>query len=165
MHNVTIYTDGSARINPGPGGYGVILRCGTVSKELSQGYAYTTNNRMELLAVIVGLEALTEIPCEVCVYSDSKYVIDAVEQRWLFDWEQKGFKGRKNPDLWKRFLQVYRRHMVSFVWLKGHNGHPENERCDCLASAASYAPVLLPDHEYTNTKGAPPNGLAFSFHD
>jgi ribonuclease HI len=148
MRQIKIYTDGSAQKNPGPGGYGVVLECGGVRKELSQGYAYTTNNRMELLAVIVGLEALKEAPCEVVVYSDSKYVVDAVEKRWVFSWEQKGFKDKKNPDLWKRFLQIYRCHKVNFVWLKGHNGHPENERCDHLAATASFSPNLLPDSVY-----------------
>jgi ribonuclease HI len=103
---------------------------------------------MELLSVIVGLETLKVPNCEVTVYSDSKYVVDAVEQKWVFGWEQKGFKGKKNPDLWRRFLRIYRQHKVHFVWLKGHNGHPENERCDQLAVAASFAPNLLQDSGY-----------------
>ena len=148
MKQITIYTDGSARGNPGPGGFGVVMQCGAARREIAEGYAYTTNNRMELLSVIVGLEAIKEIPCEVCVYSDSKYVVDAVEKRWVFRWEQTDFKGKKNPDLWKRFLQIYRRHSVRFVWLKGHSGHPENERCDRLAYSASTMPNLLIDHNY-----------------
>jgi ribonuclease HI len=145
MNNITIYTDGSARGNPGPGGYGAVLLCGGIRKELSQGYQYTTNNRMELLAVIAALEAIKTIPSEICIYSDSKYVVDAVEKRWVFAWEQKNFHGKKNPDLWRRFLRVYRLHSVRFVWLRGHAGQTENERCDYLAFAAGMAENLLID--------------------
>jgi ribonuclease HI len=137
MPKVEIYTDGSARGNPGPGGYGVILKYGTAEKELSQGFRKTTNNRMELLAVIVGLEALTREGLEVDIYSDSKYVVDAVKLGWVFNWQKKGFKGKKNSDLWKRFLKVYAKHKVKFHWIKGHNEHPYNERCDVLATAAA----------------------------
>lgn len=142
---VTIYTDGSSRGNPGPGGYGVVLLSGPYRKELSAGYAVTTNNRMELLAVIAGLEALKNDGCEVTIYSDSRYVVDAVEKKWVFGWERKGFRDKKNPDLWQRFLRVYRRHDVRFVWVKGHAEIPENERCDRLAVAAASQPGLPRD--------------------
>ncbi|WP_276090698.1 ribonuclease HI [Pedobacter sp. JY14-1] len=134
---IEIFTDGAASGNPGPGGYGVILRAGAHYKELSGGYRMTTNNRMELMAVIVGLSALKSPGQQVTVFSDSKYVIDSVEKKWVFGWVRTGFKGKKNKDLWMRFLQVYRLHEVKFVWVKGHNNHPENERCDQLAVAAS----------------------------
>ncbi len=134
---IEIFTDGAASGNPGPGGYGVILRAGAHYKELSAGYRMTTNNRMELMAVIVGLSALKSPGQQVTVFSDSKYVIDSVEKKWVFGWVKTGFKGKKNKDLWMRFLQVYRLHEVKFVWVKGHNNHPENERCDQLAVAAS----------------------------
>ncbi|HEY0896715.1 MAG TPA: ribonuclease HI [Sphingobacteriaceae bacterium] len=134
---IELYTDGASKGNPGPGGFGVILRAGQHYKEISGGFRKTTNNRMELLAVIVGLEALKKPGQNVTIYSDSKYVVDAVEKRWVFGWLQKGFAGKKNKDLWLRFLQVYKLHNVRFVWVKGHAGHPENERCDQLAVAAS----------------------------
>ncbi len=133
---IELFTDGASSGNPGPGGYGTILRSGPYYKELSAGFRKTTNNRMELLAVIVGLEALKKPGMEVLVYSDSKYVVDAVEKKWVFGWLQKGFAGKKNKDLWLRFLQVYKLHKVKFKWIKGHAGHPENERCDRLAVAA-----------------------------
>lgn len=151
MH-VELFTDGAAKGNPGPGGYGAILRYGKKEKEISEGFRLTTNNRMELLAVIVGLEALTRPGIEVIVYSDSKYVVDAVEKRWVFGWEQKGFAKKANPDLWKRFLQVYRKHKVRFVWVKGHAGHPENERCDRLAVAESEKRNLPPDVGYESAQ-------------
>ncbi|PRY53314.1 ribonuclease HI [Arcticibacter pallidicorallinus] len=134
---IEIFTDGASSGNPGPGGYGVVLRSGPHYKELSAGFRKTTNNRMELLAVIVGLEALTKPGQEVVIYSDSKYVVDAVEKRWVFGWVSKGFAGKKNKDLWMRFLQIYKQHKVRFQWVKGHAGHPENERCDRLAVAAA----------------------------
>ena len=134
---IELFTDGSSRGNPGPGGYGVVLRCGKHYKELSGGEPMTTNNRMELLAVIIGLEALLRPNAEVTVYSDSSYVVNAVSKGWLFDWERKQFDKKANPDLWQRFLQVYRRHRVRLVWIKGHAGHPENERCDQLAVEAA----------------------------
>ena len=148
MTKITIYTDGAARGNPGPGGYGVVLMSGKHRKELSQGYALTTNNRMELLAVIVGLEALKKENSDVTVYSDSKYVVDAVEKNWVFDWEKKSFKKKKNPDLWRRFLKIYRKHKVNFVWVKGHANIKENERCDRLAVEASQKNNLLQDEGY-----------------
>ncbi len=133
---IYLYTDGSSAGNPGPGGYGVILKCGTLTKELSGGFALTTNNRMELLAVIVGLEAVKWSNAEIHVYSDSSYVVRAVNDGWLDKWVNKNFLKVKNPDLWLRFLPLYRKHRVSFHWIKGHAGHPENERCDALAVAA-----------------------------
>ena len=137
MPEITIYTDGSALGNPGPGGYGAVLISGRFRKEVSQGYRLTTNNRMELLAVCVALEMLKFEGSDVTIYSDSKYVVDAVEKRWVFGWEKKGFAGKKNPDLWSRFLRSYRRHKVRFVWVKGHADTVENNRCDQLAVAAA----------------------------
>jgi ribonuclease HI len=149
MH-VTIHTDGAASGNPGPGGYGAVLEAGQFRKELWGGFRLTTNNRMELLAVIVALEALKRPGMEVTVVSDSKYVVDAVEKGWLFGWEKKGFAKIKNPDLWKRFLKVFRQHRVRFTWIRGHNGHPLNELCDRLAVAASKQSVLEVDEGYEN---------------
>ena len=148
MAKVTMYTDGGASGNPGPGGYGTLLMYGEYVKEMSEGFRLTTNNRMELLAVIVGLEALTRDGIEVDVYSDSKYVVDAVEKRWVFGWEKKGYKDKKNPDLWQRFLRVYRRHKVRFHWVKGHAGNPLNERVDAMAVAAYQTGDLLTDDWY-----------------
>lgn len=150
MSLVTIYTDGAASGNPGPGGYGTLMMYGEHSKEASEGFRLTTNNRMELLAVIVGLEMLTR-PCQVLVVSDSKYVVDAVEKGWVFNWQKKGFKDKKNVDLWKRFLAIYPKHQVKFKWIKGHAGHPENERCDALAVAASKQSNLKVDEGYEAT--------------
>ena len=135
--DITIYTDGSALGNPGPGGYGIVLISGPHRKEIAEGYRLTTNNRMELMAVCVALEALKFKGSNVTLYSDSKYVIDAINKGWLFDWERKGFKGKKNPDLWMRFLRIYRCHNVRFVWVKGHASTVENNRCDQLAVAAA----------------------------
>jgi ribonuclease HI len=146
---ITIYTDGAARGNPGPGGYGVVLMSGPHRKELSQGYRLTTNNRMELLGVIVALEALKAENCDVTIFTDSKYVADAVEKRWVFEWVKKRFKGKKNPDLWLRFLKIYEKHQVKFVWIKGHADNPYNERCDQLAVEASLAINLLEDSGYS----------------
>jgi ribonuclease HI len=142
---IEIYTDGSSSGNPGPGGYGVILRSGQHYKELSAGYRKTTNNRMELLAVITGLEAIKTPNQDVTVYSDSKYVIDAIEKRWVHGWVAKGFKDKKNKDLWLRYLTISKLHNIKFVWVRGHNGHPENERCDQLAVAAGKQKDLLID--------------------
>jgi len=147
-HKITIYTDGAASGNPGPGGYGAVLMSGNHRKELSAGYKLTTNNRMELLAVIVALEALKAESCEVTIYTDSKYVADAVTKGWLFSWVTKRFKGKKNPDLWLRFLESYKRHKINFVWIKGHANYIENERCDRLAVEASKAHTLLDDTGY-----------------
>ncbi len=138
--NIRIYTDGSAKGNPGPGGYGIVLLSDEGHRrEVAKGYRKTTNNRMELLSVIVALEMLNARPMNVLVYSDSKYVVDAVEKKWVFNWEKKYFNKKKNIDLWKRFLIVYRQHNVKFIWVKGHANNVENERCDKLAVAAAGA--------------------------
>lgn len=149
-HKVHIYTDGAAKGNPGPAGYGVVMELvGTpYKKEFFEGFRLSTNNRMELLAVIVGLEKLKNENMTVLVVSDSKYVVDAVEKKWVFGWEKKGFKDRKNPDLWMRFLKAYRKHKVDFKWIKGHNNHPQNERCDALAVIASQQKNLSIDAFY-----------------
>lgn len=154
-HEVHIYTDGAAKGNPGPGGYGVVIELvgSPYKKEFYEGFRYTTNNRMELLAVIVGLEKMKNPNTSVLVTSDSKYVVDAVEKRWVFQWEKKGFAGKKNPDLWLRFLKVYRKHKVDFKWVKGHNSHPQNERCDELAVYASGLPNLSLDSFYEKEEG------------
>lgn len=145
---ITIYTDGSALGNPGKGGYGVVLISGPHRKELSAGFRLTTNNRMELMAVCVALETLKFEGSDVTIYSDSKYVVDAVSKGWVFGWEQKRFKDKKNPDLWMRFLNSYRRHKVRFVWVKGHAETVENNRCDTLAVAAANSDRLLEDTGY-----------------
>jgi ribonuclease HI len=142
---IEIFTDGASSGNPGPGGYGVILRSGKHYKELSGGYRKTTNNRMELMAVIKGLEALKSIDQSVMIYSDSKYVIDAIEKRWVYGWVKKGFAGKKNKDLWLRYLEISKLHNIKFIWVRGHAGHPENERCDELAVAAGKQKELLID--------------------
>jgi ribonuclease HI len=140
MVQVDLFTDGAAKGNPGPGGYGTILRSGSHEKELSGGFYHTTNNRMELMAVIVGLEALKS-SCEVRVVSDSKYVVDAFNLRWIDGWKRRGWAKVKNPDLWKRLLKAMEPHKVRYEWVRGHNDHPENERCDRLAVAASLKPA------------------------
>jgi ribonuclease HI len=145
---ITIYTDGAARGNPGPGGYGIVLLSGQHRKELSEGYRLTTNNRMELLAVIVALETLKIPGSEVTIYTDSKYVADAVEKGWVFNWVKKRFKGKKNPDLWLRFLEIYNKHHIKFIWVKGHANNPLNERCDQLAVEASFKQNLKEDEGY-----------------
>jgi ribonuclease HI len=149
-HHIHIYTDGAAKGNPGPGGYGVVIELvgQAYRKEFYEGFRLTTNNRMELLAVIVGLEKLRNPGMSVLVVSDSKYVVDSIEKKWVLGWEKKGFAGKKNPDLWKRFLKVYRKHKVDVKWIKGHNSHPQNERCDELAVMASMQPVLNIDAFY-----------------
>lgn len=150
---IFLYTDGASSGNPGPGGYGVVLKCAGKSKEMSEGFALTTNNRMELLAVIKGLEAIRWQNAEVHVYSDSSYVVNAVNKGWLENWKRKGFAKVKNPDLWIRFASLVQKHRVSFHWIKGHAGHPENERCDELAvqagsGAVAVGKVLPPDPGY-----------------
>lgn len=154
-HEVHIYTDGAAKGNPGPAGYGVVMEMvGTpYKKEFYEGFRLSTNNRMELLAVIVGLEKLKNLKTKVLVVSDSKYVVDAVEKRWVFQWEKINFKAKKNPDLWMRFLNVYRKHQVDFQWIKGHNNHPQNERCDALAVMASQQEKLSIDEFYEREEG------------
>jgi len=154
MAKVHLYTDGSALGNPGPGGYGIVLEWvgKAYVKEFSKGFKYTTNNRMELLAVIEGLEILKQQPLDVLVYSDSKYVTEAVEKKWVFGWEKKNFKDKKNPDLWKRFLKIYAKHNVQFKWIKGHNNHPQNERCDALAVHAAKTQAIEHDLFYEQLK-------------
>ena len=151
-HEVHIFTDGAAKGNPGKGGYGVVMElAGTgYKKEFYEGFRLTTNNRMELLAVIVGLEKLKKPQTKVLVTSDSKYVIDSVVKGWVFGWEKKNFAGKKNPDFWIRFLKIYRKHSVDFKWIKGHNNHQQNERCDELAVYASGLPNLSVDAYYEN---------------
>ncbi len=145
---IYLYTDGAASGNPGPGGYGVVLKCAGLEKEMSEGFELTTNNRMELLAVIKGLEAIKWQNAVVEVYSDSSYVVKAINERWLLGWERKNWKKVKNPDLWQAFLPLYRAHRVSLHWLKGHAGHPENERCDELAVSAYRNGPLHTDQGY-----------------
>ncbi len=150
MKKVEIFTDGACSGNPGPGGYGVILKYNGHEKELSEGYKNTTNNRMELLAIIKGLEALKE-PCEVTVYSDSRYIVDAINKGWVRRWAANNWKRNKtetakNIDLWIQLLKLLDRHKVTFVWVKGHAGHPENERCDELAVQAAAHPTLVDRH-------------------
>jgi ribonuclease HI len=149
-YQVHIYTDGAAKGNPGPGGYGVVMEMvgSPYKKEFFEGFRHTTNNRMELLAVIVGLEKLKAPKTNVLIVSDSKYVVDSVEKGWVFGWEKKYFKDKKNPDLWLRFLKIYRQHHVKFMWIKGHNNHPQNERCDELAVMASQQKNLNIDTFY-----------------
>lgn len=152
MKEVTIYTDGACSGNPGAGGYGIVLLYGSAKKELSAGYAKTTNNRMELLAVIKGLEALKE-PCRVKLYSDSRYVVDAIEKGWVLKWKQNGWMRNKkerasNADLWERLLPLLARHEVKFIWVKGHADNPGNERCDTLARLAIQTGNLLEDENY-----------------
>ena len=150
QHIINIYTDGAARGNPGPGGYGVILEWNKHRKEISEGYRLTTNNRMELLAVIVGLEALKTKNAVITVYSDSRYVVDAINKNWINAWIKRNFKNVKNPDLWKRLIPLLQKYQVKFIWIKGHNNHPENERCDELAVEASKQSDLKTDIEYEN---------------
>ena len=150
--SVEIYTDGAAKGNPGNGGYGVVLLSGKHRKEISQGFKLTTNNRMELLAVIIGLESLKKEGETVIIYSDSKYVVDAVEKKWVFSWEKKSFNKRKNPDLWIRFLKIYRQHNVTFKWVKGHSNNLENDRCDLLAVEASEGSMLEKDDWYERSQ-------------
>ncbi|MCP9199203.1 ribonuclease HI [Gramella sp. GC03-9] len=149
---VHMYTDGAARGNPGPGGYGIVMEWvgKPYRKEFSKGYKLTTNNRMELLAVIEGLRKLKKPGIHVKVFTDSKYVADAVNKGWVFGWEKKSFVNRKNSDLWIAFLKEYRKHHVKFQWIKGHNDHPQNERCDALAVAASKQKNLPVDAGYSS---------------
>ena len=147
---IHIYTDGSSRGNPGPGGYGIVMEQKTTKyfKEFSEGFKMTTNNRMELLAVIEALKKLKRERLQVTIYTDSKYVSDAVEKKWVFAWEKKNFKKKKNADLWRKFLREYPKHNVKFFWIKGHSNHPQNERCDYLAVTASKKKSLLIDRGY-----------------
>ena len=145
---IELFTDGAAKGNPGNGGYGTLLRFGKNEKELSQGFRMTTNNRMELMAVIVGLEAITNKKYPVEIYSDSKYVVDSISKGWLTGWVKKGFKGKKNKDLWLRYLKAAEGMTINLNWIKGHNGHPENERCDVLAVNAAESKNLEIDEVF-----------------
>jgi ribonuclease HI len=149
---IKIYTDGAAQGNPGPGGYGVILKFKDYVKELSQGFRRTTNNRMELMAVIAGLEAIKKEGIPVSIYSDSEYVVKAVEEGWIWNWEKKNFAKKKNVDLWQRYIPLHKRYKPKFNWIRGHAGHPENERCDYLAVQAAISSNLLIDKEYETSK-------------
>ena len=148
--SITIYTDGSAKGNPGNGGCGIVMISGEYRKEFQKGFRLTTNNRMELLAVIIALESVKKERSVITVYSDSKYVVDAVEKKWVFTWEKKNFSKKKNPDLWIRFLKIYRKQKASFLWVKGHANNKENERCDFLAVQAAESNDLLIDAWYEN---------------
>ena len=152
-NQLVIYTDGAARGNPGPGGYGAILMWGTARKELSQGYRRTTNNRMELLAVIVALQELKRDGLDITVYSDSAYIVNSVEKGWLFGWAKKGYKDKKNVDLWIQFLELYKKHRIKFVWVKGHASNPFNNRCDILATQAADSGNWLVDEGYEKGLG------------
>ena len=153
MMQINLYTDGAARGNPGPGGYGIVLEYPEKNyrKEFAEGFKHTTNNRMELRAVIEGLKKLKTTDLQVTVYTDSRYVADAVEKKWVFGWERKQFKDRKNADLWKELLEQIRMHSVKFVWINGHNNHAQNERCDALAVAASKQQQLKEDIGFTES--------------
>lgn len=151
---IRIYTDGAAQGNPGPGGYGTIMKFKDAVKELAEGFRLTTNNRMELLAVIKGLEAIKKDGIAVTIYSDSKYVVDSVEKGWIWGWQKKNFEKKANPDLWQRYIPLHLKFKPKFIWIRGHAGHPENERCDFLAvQAASKGPLLI-DEVYERTSGA-----------
>ena len=151
---IYIFTDGAAKGNPGPGGFGVVMKFGQHRKELSEGFRLTTNNRMELLAVVRALQELKTTEFPVQIYSDSKYVVDAVEKGWLWSWQKKGFKDKKNPDLWLRYIPLHLKYKPKFIWVKGHNGHSENERCDELAVTASMGAKLAVDKGYEESLGA-----------
>jgi ribonuclease HI len=155
LSNISIYTDGAAQGNPGRGGYGIVMLSGPHRKEMSQGYRLTTNNRMELLSVIVALETIKKEGAYVTVFSDSKYVVDAVEKGWVFNWAKKGFSGKKNGDLWLRFLKIYPKHKVKFIWVKGHADNVENNRCDYLAVEATKLAYVEIDHGYEKTLSNP----------
>ncbi len=150
--DLVIYTDGAARGNPGPGGYGAILIWGKVRKELSKGYRHTTNNRMELMAVIAALKELKRDNVNTTIYSDSSYVVNAIEKGWLFNWARSGFKGKKNADLWSEFLELYKKHRIKFVWVKGHAANPLNNRCDELATAAADSGNWLEDEGFSQNE-------------
>jgi ribonuclease HI len=149
---IQIYTDGACSGNPGPGGFGVVMKYKDQRKELAQGYKLTTNNRMELLAIIVALESLKKENSEVEVYSDSQYVVNSINLGWVYGWAKKGFKDKANPDLWKRFLLIQKKHNIKFIWVKGHAANKENNRCDELAVAASKSRHLLIDEGYEPKK-------------
>jgi ribonuclease HI len=148
MSQLVIYTDGAARGNPGNGGYGAVLQWGNTMKEISQGYRHTTNNRMELMGVIAALKLLTRTGLDITIYTDSAYIVNSVEKKWLFGWVKKGFAGKKNEDLWRQFLQEYKKHNIKFVWVKGHASNRWNNRCDELATSAADSGNLLEDTGY-----------------
>lgn len=148
MSQLIIYTDGAARGNPGPGGYGAVLHWGNTVKEIAQGYRHTTNNRMELMAVIAALQLLKRDGLDITIYSDSAYVVNTVEKGWLFNWARNGYKGKKNADLWALFLTLYKKHRIKFVWVKGHADNKWNNRCDILATAAADGRDLIEDVGY-----------------
>lgn len=150
MKIIQIYTDGACSGNPGPGAYAVIMKFNDREKILTEGFRKTTNNRMELLSVIVALEKITTDKYPVEIYSDSKYVIDAITKGWVFNWVKTNFKGKKNEDLWRRFLEVEKKFNITYHWVKGHNGHPENERCDKIAVDSSKSLNLNIDKIYEN---------------
>jgi ribonuclease HI len=137
MSQLVIYTDGAARGNPGPGGYGAVLHWGNTIKEISGGFKHTTNNRMELMAAIEALKLLKRDGLDITIYSDSAYVVNSVEKRWLFNWAKTGYKGKKNADLWAQYLQLHTKHKIKFVWVKGHADNQWNNRCDILATTAA----------------------------
>lgn len=149
---IRIFTDGAAQGNPGPGGYGTVLKFNSHVKELSEGFRLTTNNRMELLAVIIGLEAIKKEGIAVTIYSDSKYVVDSVEKGWIWTWQKKNFAKKKNADLWQRYIPLHQKLKPKFVWIKGHAGHPENERCDQLAVQAAEGYDLQTDLWYEENR-------------
>lgn len=150
---IIMYTDGASRGNPGRGGYGTVLLYKNHRKELSAGFRKTTNNRMELMAVIAGLEALKKPGMVVRIFSDSQYVVDAVNRGWIWTWERKQFKDKKNEDLWRRFIELYKKHKVEINWIKGHSGIAENERCDELAVSKADGNDLLVDEGYESVSG------------
>lgn len=145
---IKIYTDGAAQGNPGPGGYGVVLKFNDHYKELAEGFRLTTNNRMELLAVIKGLESIKKDGLPITIFSDSQYVVRAIEEGWLWNWQKKNFKDKANQDLWLRYIPLHHKYKPKFVWIKGHAGHIENERCDRLAVMAASSGKLLIDEPY-----------------
>jgi ribonuclease HI len=149
LSQLTIYTDGAARGNPGNGGYGAVLQWGEAMKEISQGYRHTTNNRMELMGVIAALQLLTRPGLDVTIYTDSAYIVNSIEKKWVFGWVKKGFAGKKNADLWMLLLKEYKKHNIKFVWVKGHATNKWNNRCDQLATAAADNGTLLEDTGYT----------------
>jgi ribonuclease HI len=147
---IVIYTDGSCLNNPGPGGYAIVMKFGQLRKEISKGYRKTTNNRMELLSVIEAMRLLKRNDLDVILHSDSSYVVDAINKKWVFDWQKKGFKKKKNPDLWRMFLEIYPHFRIEFKWVKAHAGNIENERCDTLAKMAAENPTEI-DQVYENS--------------
>jgi ribonuclease HI len=148
MAQLTIYTDGAARGNPGPGGYGAVLHWGTVIKEISQGYKHTTNNRMELMAVVAALRLLNRDNLDITIYTDSAYIVNSVEKKWVFGWAKKNFAGKKNADLWSAFLELNKKNRIKFVWVKGHADNKWNNRCDILATTAADGRNLIEDVGY-----------------